>query len=167
MQYCLSNNKVAYPESSETIMTNDVNQAQHGYYLEELEIGMSAVFAKTFTDADVLAFAGASGDVNPLHLNEEFAASTRFKRRIIHGMLTTSLWSTLVGTRLPGPGAAYMGQETRFLKPVHVGDTVVARATVVEIDQEKQRIALDTECLVAEARVARGRAQVWVPRKNA
>ena len=141
--------------------------AQHGYYLEDLRLGMSALFAKTMTDADVLAFAGVSGDHNPLHVNEEFAAGTRFKTRIVHGMLTTSLWSTVVGTRLPGPGSAYMSQDTRFLKPVHVGDTVTARMTVVAIDTDKQRVELDAECLVAGEQVAVGRARVWVPRRVA
>jgi 3-hydroxybutyryl-CoA dehydratase len=140
--------------------------AQHGYYLEDITLGMSALFAKTMTDADVLAFAGVSGDHNPLHVNEEFAAGTRFKTRIVHGMLTTSLWSTLVGTRLPGPGAAYMSQDTRFLKPVHVGDTVTARMTVVAIDMRKQRVELDAECLVRGEQVAVGRARVWVPRRD-
>lgn len=139
--------------------------AQHGYYLEDITLGMSALFAKTMTDADVLAFAAVSGDHNPLHVNEEFAAATRFKTRIVHGMLTTSLWSTLVGTRLPGPGAAYMSQDTRFLKPVHVGDTVTARMTVVAIDLTRQRVELDAECLVRGEQVAVGRARVWVPRR--
>lgn len=145
---------------------DEIFAAQHGYYLEDLTLGMSALFAKTMTDADVLAFAGVSGDHNPLHVNEEFAAGTRFKTRIVHGMLTTSLWSTLVGTRLPGPGAAYMSQDTRFLKPVHVGDTVTARMTVVAIDPLKQRVELDAECLVGGEQVAVGRARVWVPRRT-
>jgi 3-hydroxybutyryl-CoA dehydratase len=144
---------------------DDIFAAQHGYYLEDLTLGMSALFAKTMTDADVLAFAGVSGDHNPLHINQEFAAGTRFKTCIVHGMLTTSLWSTLVGTRLPGPGSAYMSQDTRFLKPVHVGDTVTARMTVVAIDDTRQRVELDAECLVRGEQVAVGRAKVWVPRR--
>jgi 3-hydroxybutyryl-CoA dehydratase len=140
---------------------------QHGFYLEDLAPGMSAVFAKTFTDADVLAFAGASGDVNPLHVNEEFAARTRFGTRIVHGMLTTSLWSTLVGTRLPGPGCAYMGQDIKFLRPVHVGETVTARMTVATIDAARQRVELDAECRVGGELVAVGRGRVWVPRRPA
>ena len=144
---------------------DDIFAAQHGYYLEDLTLGMSALFAKTMTDADVLAFAGVSGDHNPLHVNQEFAAGTRFKICIVHGMLTTSLWSTLVGTRLPGPGSAYMSQDTRFLKPVHVGDTVTARMTVVAIDEARQRVELDAECLVRGEQVAVGRAKVWVPRR--
>lgn len=147
-------------------MTDDIFEKQHGLYLEDLSEGMSAVCAKTVTDADVVLFAGVSGDTNPLHLNEEFAAKTRFKTRIVHGMLTTSLWSTLVGTRLPGPGAAYAKQETRFVKPVYAGDTVTATVTVVRIDPEKQRVVLDTECTVAGETVAVGQATLWVPRRS-
>ena len=128
---------------------------------------MSAIEAKTFTEADVLMFSAVSGDTNPLHQNEEFAEQTRFKQRIVHGMLTTSLWSTIVGTRLPGPGCAYMGQELNFLKPVHIGDTVTARMTVTTIIEEKQRILLDAEAHVRGTLVATGQAKVWVPRRKA
>lgn len=147
-------------------MTDTTFEQQHGYYLEDISVGMSAIYAKTITDADVTLFAGISGDTNPLHINEEFASQTRFKTRIVHGMLTTSLWSTLVGTRLPGPGSAYMSQEMKFIKPVHVGDTVTAKVTVAEIDKDKQRVYLDGECFVAGAIVAIGRGVVWVPRRN-
>ncbi|MCP4577492.1 MAG: MaoC family dehydratase, partial [Deltaproteobacteria bacterium] len=90
----------------------------------------------------------------------------QFKGRIVHGMLTASLWSTLVGTRLPGPGCAYMSQEMKFLKPVHVGETVTARITVAEIEPEKQRVYLDGECRVNEELVAHGRGVVWVPKRE-
>jgi len=142
-------------------------EAQHGYYLEDLSVGMQAVYAKTLTEADVLMFAAVSGDTNPLHLNAEFAGQTRFKQRVVHGMLTTSLWSTLVGTRLPGPGCAYMGQELNFYKPVHIGDTVTATVTLTEIIKEKQRVLLDAEAHVGGEIVAAGQARVWVPRRIA
>ncbi len=140
---------------------------QHGYYLEDLTVGMRAVFAKTITDADLVMYAGVSGDTNPLHLNEEFAARTRFKGRIVHGMLTASLLSTLVGTRLPGPGGAYLSQELKFVQAVRVGDTVTAEMTVVEIDERRQRIHLDTACRVDGHVVVGGHAVVWVPRRSA
>jgi len=114
----------------------------------------------------VTLFAGISGDTNPLHINEAFASQTRFKTRIVQGMLTTSLWSTLVGTRLPGPGSAYLSQETKFVRPVHVGETVTARMTVTEIDADKQRVRLDSECLVDGNTVAIGSAVVWVPKRE-
>ena len=147
-------------------MSDSIYEQQHGYYLEEISPGMSAIYAKTITEADVALYAGVSGDTNPLHLNEEFASQTRFKTRVVHGMLTTSLWSTLVGTRLPGPGCAYMSQDMKFIKPVHLGETVTARVTVAEIDREKQRVYLDGECRVGETVVAFGRGVVWVPKRN-
>lgn len=148
-------------------MTDTVFSRLHGYYLEDLSEGMSAVTAKTITDADVTLFAGISGDTNPLHINEEFAAMTRFGTRIVHGMLTTSLWSALIGTRLPGPGCAYLKQETTFTQPVHAGGTVTATVTVTRIIPEKQRVHLDCECTVAGEPVAVGKAVVWVPRRPA
>ena len=146
---------------------NDSNyDIQHGYYLEDLCIGMQAIFAKTITEADVLMFAAVSGDTNPLHMNAEFAEQTSFKQRIVHGMLTTSLWSTLVGTKLPGPGCAYMSQEINFLKPVHIGDTVTAKLTVSKIVADRQRVYLNAEATVGETLVAVGETKVWVPRRT-
>lgn len=140
--------------------------AQHGYYIEDITIGQQALVAKTITEADVLLFAAVSGDTNPLHMNHEFAEQTRFKQRIVHGMLTTSLWSTLVGTQLPGPGCAYMGQEINFLKPVHIGDTVTATLTVTEIDLTKQRVYLQADALVKGELVATGQTKTWVPKRK-
>ena len=99
--------------------------ALHGYYLEDLSEGMSAAFGKTVTDADVLMYAGVSGDTNPVHLNEEFALETPFHGRIAHGMLTAGLISTVFGTKLPGPGCIYVSQTLRFLAPVRVGETLL------------------------------------------
>lgn len=147
-------------------MRDAIFDLQHGYYLDDLSVGMEAVFAKTITEADVLMFAAVSGDMNPLHLNAEFAEHTRFKKRIVHGMLTTSLWSTLVGTKLPGPGSAYMSQEIHFLKPVHIGDTVTAKLTVTKIVADQQRVFLKAEAFVCETIVAVGQAKVWVPRRQ-
>ena len=148
-------------------MKDEIYNQQHGYYLEDLSVGMKAIFAKTITEADVLLYAGVSGDTNPLHLNTEFAEQTRFKQRIVHGMLTISFWSTLVGTKLPGPGCAYMGQEINFLKPVHIGATVTAQLTITEINQAKQRVFMNAEAFVKDELVANGQTKVWVPRRNA
>ena len=100
--------------------------ALNGYYIEELEEGMTAAFGKTITDADILMFAGVSGDTNPVHLNEEFAQGTSFAGRIAHGMLTASLISTVLGTKLPGPGCIYLSLSLMFLAPVRDGETVRA-----------------------------------------
>jgi 3-hydroxybutyryl-CoA dehydratase len=98
--------------------------------IEDFEPGQSASFRKTFTDDDVRRFIEITGDTNPLHIDDEFAARTQFGRRIIHGMLTASLFSTMVGTLLPGTGAIYRSQTLRFLLPVYVGDTVTGRLVI-------------------------------------
>ena len=139
---------------------------RHGYFFEDLSPGMSAIFSKTITEADLLMFAGVSGDTNPLHLDEEFASRTMFEGRIAHGMLTASLVSTVLGTKLPGPGAVYVSQAVRFLAPVRVGDTVVARAVVREIVPEKRRVKLATSCQVGDKLVLDGEAVLMVPLKN-
>ena len=111
-------------------------------------------------------FAGISGDTNPLHLSEEFASQTMFGGRIAHGMLTGSLISALIGTRLPGPGCAYMSQSLRFNAPVQLGDTVNARATITSLNEEKARAEIDTVCLVGDEVVIEGTALVKVPMRN-
>lgn len=140
-------------------------QELHGYYLEDLTVGMSAVHAKTITDADVVMFAGVSGDTNPVHLNEQFGATTMFKGRIAHGMLSASLLSTVFGTKLPGPGAIYVAQNLRFKAPVRVGDTVVARCTIREIVADKRRVVFDCVCTVDGNPVIEGDATLMVSRK--
>jgi 3-hydroxybutyryl-CoA dehydratase len=134
-----------------------------GYYLEDLSVGMTGVYAKTITDTDIVMFAGISGDTNPVHLNQEYAAATMFKGRIAHGMLSAGFISTVLGTRLPGPGAIYISQTLKFKAPVRVGDTVVARATITEIVPEKKRVTLKTVCTVGETVVIDGEAVVMVP----
>ncbi len=135
----------------------------HGYYFEDLSIGMTASYGKTLTDADVLMFTGVSGDTNPLHLNRDFAEKTPFKGRIVHGMLTASLISTLIGTRLPGPGCIYMDQSLKFTVPVRVGDTVTAKVEITELDKNRPLAVLDTICSVGDQVVLKGRARVKVP----
>lgn len=115
-----------------------------GKTINEMNIGDSASFAKTITDADVKMFAGITGDFNPVHINKEFAKETMFKDRIAHGMLVASLFSTVLGTQLPGEGAIYMGQEVKFTKPVYLEDTITATVTVTELNVEKNRVVLET-----------------------
>lgn len=134
----------------------------HGYYLEDLSVGLSASHAKTVTEADVILFAGISGDDNPVHVNEEFAAETMFKGRIAHGMLSAALISAVLGTRLPGPGCIYISQELRFKAPVRIGDTVTATATVKEVNQERRRVILETVCTVKGKMVLDGEAVLMV-----
>lgn len=137
-------------------------QELHGYYIEDLEVGMTESYGKTVTDADVVMFAGISGDTNPVHINEGFAEGTRFRGRIAHGMLAASFISTVLGTRLPGPGCIYMTQSLNFRAPVKVGDTVLARVTVTSVDVDKKRIKLDTVCTVGERVVLDGEATLLV-----
>jgi len=134
----------------------------HGYYIEDLEMGMSASYAKTVTEADVILFAGISGDDNPVHINEEFAAETFFKGRIVHGMFTAALISCVAGTRLPGPGGIYVDQQLRFKAPVRIGDTVTATCTVTEINAERRRVKMDTVCTVKGKTVVEGSATFMV-----
>ncbi len=138
---------------------------RHGYYVEDLAPGMSEVFSKTITEADLLMFAGVSGDTNPLHLDQDFASRTMFEGRIAHGMLTGSLVSTVLGTKLPGPGAVYVSQQLKFLAPVRIGDTVIARAVVADINLERRRVRLETTCWVGETKVLEGEAILMVPRR--
>lgn len=135
---------------------NDLN----GYDIEDLEVGMTATFAKTITEADIVLFAGASGDNNAVHINEEFAQTTPFKGRIAHGMLTASVISAAIAGRLPGPGTIYLGQNLRFKAPVRPGDTVHAKVTVKEVMLEKRRVILDTVCTVQDKVVIEGDALV-------
>ena len=115
-----------------------------GARIEDFEVGQEASFTKTFTDEDVRRFVEITGDTNPLHVDDEFAASTRFGRRILHGMLSASILSTMVGMRLPGTGAIYRSQTIRFLKAAYVGDTLTARFVVRAIDRVKHRLEIDT-----------------------
>ena len=132
----------------------------NGYDIEDLSLGMSATFSKTITEADIVLFAGVSGDNNAMHVNEEFAAKTRFGGRIAHGFLTASVISAAVANRLPGPGTIYLGQQMRFKAPVRPGDTVHACVTVVSIDPEKARAVLSTVCRVRDTVVIEGEATV-------
>jgi 3-hydroxybutyryl-CoA dehydratase len=135
------------------------------HYYEDLKVGMKQSFSKTITEADLLMFAGVSGDTNPIHLDEEFASRTMFESRIAHGILTAGLISTVLGTKLPGPGAVYVSQQLRFLAPVRIGDTVIARCEIEELVDEKKRARLATACWVGEKKVLDGEAVLVVPRR--
>ena len=110
-------------------------------------LGEKASFKKTITDKDVQSFAELVGDVNPVHLDEEYAAQTRFKGRIVHGALVAGLISTVLGNSLPGPGAVYLSQKTDFIWPVRLGDMVTATVEVVDIRADKPVITLRTYCV--------------------
>jgi len=136
-------------------------------YFEQLSVGQTASFAKTITEADILLFSAVSGDTNPLHINAEFAATTMFKERIAHGMLGASLISTVLGTKLPGPGCIYLDQSLRFRAPVRIGATVTATVTITALDAEKKHATLATVCRVAGKKVIDGEAVLLVPARPA
>lgn len=142
-------------------------QEIHGYYLEDLEVGMSESYAKTISESDVYLFAGVSGDNNPVHINEEYAQTTMFKKRIVHGMFSAALISTVAGTRLPGPGCIYIDQQIKFKAPVFIGDTAKATITVTEIDEARRRIKARTDVTVGDKIVATGEATFMVDKRNA
>jgi 3-hydroxybutyryl-CoA dehydratase len=129
---------------------------------EDLSVGQKASFAKTITEADILLFAAVSGDTNPVHIDAEAAAASMFKERIAHGMLSASLISTVLGTRLPGPGTIYLAQNLKFRAPVTIGQTVTATVEVTALDAARKRATLSTVCTVAGKTVVDGEATVMV-----
>lgn len=137
-----------------------------GKTIVEMNIGDSAEFSKTLSEADIYLFAGLSGDLNPFHVNEEYAKNTFFKGRIAHGMLLAGFISTVVGCYLPGPGSIYVSQELRFLAPARIGDTITARAEIQEMDAGKNRVVLHTTCTTQDGTVVvDGKAVVSPPKK--
>lgn len=133
--------------------------------MAEFSSGQAATFSKTISEADIYAYAGISGDFNPLHVNAEFAKGTRFGERIAHGMLTAGLISAVLGTRLPGPGAIYLSQTLQFVNPVRIGDTITAKAEVVAYQAEKRILTLRTTCTNQQGQhVVEGQAVLLVDR---
>jgi 3-hydroxybutyryl-CoA dehydratase len=132
-----------------------------GYNIEDLQVGMTASLAKTVTEADIAMFAGVSMDVNPIHLNEEFAKTTQFGGRIAHGMLSAGFISAVLANKLPGPGTVYMGQTVKFRAPVRIGDTVTATVTVKEVLVDKRRCVLDAVCSVKGKDIITGESVMY------
>ena len=152
-------------QAREAKRVKEANELLHGLYFEDIEEGMKDAYAKTITNADIITFAGISGDTNPVHLNHEFASKTMFEGQIAHGMLTASFISTVIGTKLPGPGCIYVSQNLRFKAPVKVGDTVTATCTVRKKIPEKHMIEMETVCSVSGKPVLDGDATILVPLK--
>lgn len=140
-------------------------QQLHGYYFEDLEVGMSDSYSKTVTDEDITKFADVTGDTNPVHLNEAFAAASVFKQRIAHGMLSAGYISTVIGTKLPGPGCIYVSQNLKFKAPVKIGDTVVTKCTITKLIDKLKFIEMETICYVNDKPVLTGEATIMVPVK--
>ncbi|EMK3394437.1 MaoC family dehydratase [Vibrio parahaemolyticus] len=135
------------------------------YDIEELEVGMSASYSQTITDADIKQFAGISGDRNPVHLDEEYASQSRYGKRIAHGMNNASFFSALFGTKLPGKGCVYVSQSLKFRMPVYINDTVTATVIIEKIDKDKRRVYFKTYCRVGRKKVITGDAEIYIPEK--
>jgi 3-hydroxybutyryl-CoA dehydratase len=135
-------------------------------YFDDLTLGMSERLSKTIASSDVVGFAEVTGDRNPIHLSEHFAARTPFGTRIAHGLYTASLISAVLGTRLPGPGAVYISQTLNFRAPVRIGDTVEVEVTVAELIPDRRRARLVCTCSVGAEIVLDGEAWVKVPSKE-
>src|ERR1700693_2722906 len=136
-------------------------------YFEDLSVGMTERLAKTIASSDVVGFAEVTGDRNPIHLSEHFAAKTPFRTRIAHGLYTASLISAVLGTRLPGPGAIYISQTLNFRAPVRIGDTVEVTVSVAELVPKRFRARLACTCAVDGETVLDGEAWVKVPSRKA
>jgi 3-hydroxybutyryl-CoA dehydratase len=138
----------------------------NGFFFEDLSVGQTASLAKTITEADILMFSAVSMDTNPVHIDAEAAKASIFGERIAHGMLSASLLSAVLGTRLPGPGSLYMRQSLRFAAPVKIGQTVTATVEVTSLNPDKKRATLKTICTVAGELVIEGEAYVQVPSRG-
>lgn len=139
--------------------------SEHGYYLEDLKVGMVAEMTHTVTEDDVMAFAKLTGDFNPVHIDEAFAAKTIFKTRIAHGAFVASLLSAVMGTQLPGRGAIFRSLNLNYRGPVRIGDSVLVHCEVAEIVPEKQLVTIECWCKVDGKKVVRGDAGAWVARR--
>ena len=138
----------------------------HGFFIEDLELGMTDVYVRAITETDVIQFSQISGDDNPLHLNEEFAKKTVFKGRIVHGMISCGYISSVLGTKLPGPGCVYLNQNLNFRAPVRIGDIVQSRVTIRDVDIKSNRVVCEAVCSIGEKIVIDGTATLWVPNRQ-
>ena len=141
----------------------DLIERIENFVYDDISLGQSARTVRTLTLADIQAFAAVSGDTNPVHINAEAAERTMFKQRIAHGMLSASLISTVLGTKLPGPGTIYLTQNLKFRAPVTIGATVTATVEVTALDPARKRATLATTCTVGGRPVIEGDATVMVP----
>ena len=132
-------------------------------FIEDMVVGLEKTRSREVSEADIAAFGDATGDMNPVHFDEDYAQGTPFNGRIAHGMLTAGHISAVIGEDLPGPGAIYMKQSMTFLAPVRPGDIVVTSCRVVDIRHEKRRVTLACECRVGNVAVLKGEAVVMVP----
>jgi len=134
-----------------------------GFSVNEMEVGQSASMSKTVTEADIILFAGITGDFNPAHIDEEYAKQSMFKGRIAHGMLSAGFISATLAMKLPGPGSIYLSQSMKFKAPVRMGDTVKTTVTITDINVDKKIVKLETFCSVGETKVVVGDCAMMKP----
>ncbi|NPV92343.1 MAG: MaoC family dehydratase [Firmicutes bacterium] len=137
-----------------------------GKTVTQISVGDSASFSKTISESDVYSFAGVTGDMNPVHINVEYAGGTVFGKRIAHGILAIGFISNVLGTQLPGPGSIYVEQNCKFLKPVFIGDTITAIVTVIEKDEDKNRVRLRTYCVNQRKEITLDGEALMMPQKE-
>jgi len=135
-------------------------------FIEDFSVGMESTTEKTVTIEDIKRFAEVSGDFNPVHLDEEFAKKTIFKGRIAHGFLTASFISTIIATKLPGPGSIYLKQSLKFLAPVYINEKILVKVRIIEINIEKSKVKLITECFKNKTLVLTGEAEILIQAKK-
>ena len=133
---------------------------------EDIRPGMAVSYSQTITDADIKAYAGLSGDHNPVHVSSEYAASSRFGKRIAHGLMSAGFFSALFGMRLPGPGCVYVSQSLNFKRPVYIDDTVVATIKVTSVNAAQRRVFFETVCTARGKVVISGEAEIYIPKSK-
>lgn len=133
--------------------------------LEEIKVGMSASYSQTITDHDIKSFAGLSGDHNPIHVSDDYIATSRFKKRVSHGLISVSFFSGIFGSRLPGPGCLYVSQSVEFKRPIYIDDTVTAVVEVLEVCYVSRHVKFKTTCEVGGRVVIDGIADIFCPKK--
>jgi 3-hydroxybutyryl-CoA dehydratase len=153
-----------------TAVAPSSEQASHDHgpqiAFEDLEVGQTAEIEHVVSEESVKNFAALTGDTNPIHLSEAYAANTRFGGRIAHGLYTASLISAVLGTKLPGPGAVYLSQTIKFRAPVRIGDTVTAQVEITALDPGRQRATFFCTCSVGDKVVLDGEAHIMVPTRD-
>ncbi|HDO1382723.1 MaoC family dehydratase [Aeromonas veronii] len=132
--------------------------------INAFSVGMTESYSQTITDSDIKSFSGISGDKNPVHMSDDFALNTQFKRRIAHGLMSASYFSALFGMKIPGPGCVYLSQSLKFLKPVYIGDTVTAKVTITKLNKRSRRFTFETCCYVDGVEVIVGEAEIFLPK---
>ncbi len=131
--------------------------------ISDINVGMQASVTRIITEADIISFSEISGDKNPIHLDEEYAKNSRYKKRIAHGFISASLFSGLFGTKLPGEGCVYAAQSLRFKRAVYIDDEVTASITVEKIDLKAKKVFFTTVCKVKNKVVIKGDAEIFIP----